>query len=302
MAGRYVEYRKYPLDLKYEFLKSGRLEGLEKFEIPRTTAAYWIAKRKSIIREALLDSEHLQRIADLEQEVLKERALRIMVEQVRKIFPYAFSERIVKSKDDRVHLVAAIQKAAALTSLKRCLEVLGLTPRVYYRWTTATKPCLITLAECGRRHPQQLTAKEVETMRVYLCSKEYAHIPVQSLCKLAQRKGDLFCSVDTWYKYKKMYDWQRPHRKWKAKRKERGVRATESNQIWHVDVTHIKLASGKTMYLQAVIDNFSRYIVAWKLSEKISSLKTVDLLKQARRNLQNRGDRIPCQIMTDGGP
>jgi hypothetical protein len=36
-----------------------------------------------------------------------------------------------------------------------------------------------------------------------------------------------------------------------------GVRATKPNQLWHIDVTLIRLLDGTRAYLHAVIDNFS---------------------------------------------
>jgi putative transposase len=36
-----------------------------------------------------------------------------------------------------------------------------------------------------------------------------------------------------------------------------------------------------TAYLQVIIDNFSRYIIGWKISENINAAMTVDTIKQA---------------------
>jgi putative transposase len=295
-------YRSYPLDLKSEVASSGLTILFPKLRIPRTTAAYWIAKRRKIAEEANLNSFHLQRIAELELAISRERSLRTMVEEVRKLFPYAFAERVVKSQSTRQQLVKLIVACAELNPLKTCLETLGLTPRIYYRWVTAGRRCEISNGSCVRRHPNQLTDAELKTMQHYLQFKDYAHIPIHSLSLLAQRNGDLHCSVDTWYKYKKMYDWKRPRTKWRAQRKEKGLRATAANQLWHVDVTHIKLGNGKTVYLQTVIDNFSRFVVSWKLTQKISAVNTVKCLDQAKFNVTTDLRSVPPTIMMDGGP
>jgi transposase InsO family protein len=42
-----------------------------------------------------------------------------------------------------------------------------------------------------------------------------------------------------------------------------GVRAIKPNEIWHVDTTLIRLVGGAKVYLHAVIDNYSRRILAW---------------------------------------
>jgi transposase InsO family protein len=46
-----------------------------------------------------------------------------------------------------------------------------------------------------------------------------------------------------------------------------GIRAARANEIWHVDATLIRLLDGSRAYLHAVIDNFSRRILAWRVAE-----------------------------------
>jgi transposase InsO family protein len=41
-----------------------------------------------------------------------------------------------------------------------------------------------------------------------------------------------------------------------------GVRATAPDGLWHVDTTVLRLLDGAPVYLRAVIDNFSRRILA----------------------------------------
>jgi len=47
-------------------------------------------------------------------------------------------------------------------------------------------------------------------MKKFVTSPKYAHVSVASLHLLAQRSGVLFCSVDTWYKYIRCFEWRRP--------------------------------------------------------------------------------------------
>ena len=45
----------------------------------------------------------------------------------------------------------------------------------------------------------------------------------------------------------------------------KGVAIVRSNQVWSTDITYIRLLGG-FVYLAAVIDWFSRYVLAWELS------------------------------------
>jgi putative transposase len=45
----------------------------------------------------------------------------------------------------------------------------------------------------------------------------------------------------------------------------RGVQVKQVNQVWSADITYIRLAHG-WMYLVAILDWFSRYVLAWEVS------------------------------------
>jgi putative transposase len=48
----------------------------------------------------------------------------------------------------------------------------------------------------------------------------------------------------------------------------RGVRSAYPNHIWGIDITYIRLQKG-WMYLVAILDWFSRYIVSWELDQTL---------------------------------
>lgn len=61
----------------------------------------------------------------------------------------------------------------------------------------------------------------------------------------------------------------------------RGVTAAYPNHIWGIDITYSRLRHG-WLYLVAIIDWYSRYVVAWELSE---TLELPFVLTAARRAL-----------------
>lgn len=60
----------------------------------------------------------------------------------------------------------------------------------------------------------------------------------------------------------------------------RGMEITQPNQVWSTDITYIKLASG-FLYLVAVIDWYSRYVISWELSNTLSVDFCLEALKTA---------------------
>lgn len=49
-----------------------------------------------------------------------------------------------------------------------------------------------------------------------------------------------------------------------------GVEINHPNQVWGTDITYIR-ASGMWFYLVAILDWFSRYVIAWELSQSMTS-------------------------------
>lgn len=58
------------------------------------------------------------------------------------------------------------------------------------------------------------------------------------------------------------------------------VKITRVNQVWSADITYIRLSQG-FVYLVAIIDWHSRYILSWKLSISLESEFCVTALEQA---------------------
>jgi putative transposase len=60
----------------------------------------------------------------------------------------------------------------------------------------------------------------------------------------------------------------------------RKVRIQRPDQVWSTDITYVPLAGG-FMYLAAIIDWFSRYVVAWRLSNTLDGSFCVEMLEEA---------------------
>src|SRR6202008_4667102 len=60
----------------------------------------------------------------------------------------------------------------------------------------------------------------------------------------------------------------------------RGVTIERPDQVWSTDITYVPLAAG-FLDLAAVIDWFSRYVLAWRLSNTLDGSFCLDLLEEA---------------------
>jgi putative transposase len=60
----------------------------------------------------------------------------------------------------------------------------------------------------------------------------------------------------------------------------RGKKITQCNQVWSTDITYIPMAKG-FMYLTAVIDWYSRYVLAWDVSNSMDTEFCVNVLDRS---------------------
>ena len=53
--------------------------------------------------------------------------------------------------------------------------------------------------------------------------------------------------------------------------------------MWHIDTIVIRLLDGTRAYLQAVIDNFSRRILAWRVADTFAPVNSAAVLVEASK-------------------
>ena len=75
----------------------------------------------------------------------------------------------------------------------------------------------------------------------------------------------------------------------------RGMLVTAANMVWCADITYVPMAGG-FMYLVAIMDWFSRYVLAWELS---NTLETSFCVRALQRALARHG--VPTIFNTDQG-
>jgi putative transposase len=60
----------------------------------------------------------------------------------------------------------------------------------------------------------------------------------------------------------------------------RGLDITQGNHVWQIDISYIPMKKG-FMYLTAIIDVYSRYIVGWQISNTLEKETQTELMSEA---------------------
>ena len=248
--------------------------------VPRSTAVDWLRRdRRPVVTGHVSGMETVQ----LQAEILKLRqcicrlgaVVQLLLALVRARGGHLEQTRLPEGPT-RARLLRAIERANSDLSLKSALRILHLSPSRYHHWRQGQRACgLEDAGTCPKTTPTRLTADEVLTIKSMVESLEYLHVSTGRLAVLAQRLSRVFAAPATWYRLVRDRGWRRPRTRVHPRRPKAGVRASGPDEVWHIDTTIIKLIDGTKIYLHAVIDNFSRRILAWHVAERLEVGSTV---------------------------
>ena len=299
--------RKYDPAFKEMIIQLGNPQLRKALGVPRQTFQKWVLKKPEIYREVLSTREEAEklkiRIALLERENSVLRAKCELLKAVHGFFQFSLRWKRIPESQDKRSILNSIAITRKFVSLPQCLELIGLSRARYYSWKNREKQCqLADYKSCPKKHPTQITAIEISKMKEILDSNRFKHFSLSSLALYAARNGLVCASNQTWRRIIKRFDWK--HIRTRRKRPPYygvGVRAEHPNQIWHIDVTIIRLENGKKAFLQAIIDNRSRRIVTWEISSTVCARGSYSLLKRALGSIQESGEGIKPNVFMDSG-
>jgi putative transposase len=243
-------------------------------------------------------------ILQLQQEVLALRkrirrlvALLRLVMVLLKIAGFSLANARIPDQQEKHKLLRAIERSRSVLPLRIVLNVLRLSHARYHSWKREEECDLEDMPSCPRVSPHQLTTAEIATIKEMVISEEYRHVPTGTLALLAQRLGKVFASASTWYRLVRWYHWRRPRKRVHPSKPKVGIRASRPNEIWHVDTTVVRLLDASRIYLHAVIDNYSRRILAWRVSATFNPNITAEILLSASKHVVDGTPRL----LVDGG-
>ncbi|MBW2525947.1 MAG: DDE-type integrase/transposase/recombinase [Deltaproteobacteria bacterium] len=255
--------------------------------VPRSTAAGWLrAEAQDVITLDVLDKHELQLQAELVKLRRRVRLLGtvvgLLVALVR-VSGRPLDGLRVPEGHGRSILLRAVERARAVLPIRAVLRVLGLTASRFHAWKRALEVCYPAgRISCPRMTPNQLTPEEVFAIREMVTSSEYRHVPTSRLAVLAQRLGKVVASGSTWSRLVRQHGWRRPRQRIHPDKPKVGLRTDRPDEAWHVDTTVIKLLDGTRAYIHAVIDNFSRRILAFRVADRF------DISRRSRQQGRQR--------------
>jgi putative transposase len=286
--------RAYDHRLREHVVRSGARSLARHVPIQRSTLSSW--QRRGLRPVVTIEPLKQDRQRLLESIVKLDRRARVLAAVVRlllllvRVSDFSLAGRRLPEGAAKADVLRTIESAQAILPLALIRRVLRLEPARHHAWRHARTACSLgDRPSCHRSSPGQLTPAEVATIKDMVLAPEHRHMPLRTLALHAQRVGKVFASLKTWAKLVRDRGWRRPRRRLHPPKPTVGVRATQPNLAWHVDATILKLLDGTRAHIHAVIDNFSRKILAWTVAARLQPTATCQVLLAAGKHLVSAG-------------
>ena len=282
--------RVYDHRIKEQIIRAGDPELFPELEIPRSTAVSWIRRGLgeivSLVQADGGEPALRERIAKLQGRVAMLTAVLRLVLALLRVSGFSFELSRVSDAAGKRRLLGAVERARRTMPLSAALRVLRLSSARYHVWARAEEVCTLDdRPSCPRSMPQRLTYGEVEVIGGMVQSTEHRHMSIRGLALHAQRIGKVFAHPATWGKLIRERGWGRPRLRLYPAKPKVGLRTDAPNEAWHLDVTIVRLLDGTKAYVHAVIDNFSRRILAWTVVGRLDPMNTHEVLTRAAGKL-----------------
>ena len=167
---------------------------------------------------------------------------------------------------------------------RRTLEMLGIRPATFYRWYDRYRAGGPEALEDKPSRPDRVWNRIPDDIRERIVAMAL-EVPELSPRELATRftdAEDYFVSESSIYRLLKAHDLiASPTFIVIKAADEFKDKTTAPNQLWQTDFTYLKVIGWGWFYLSTILDDFSRYIIAWKLCTTMKAQDVTDTLDLA---------------------
>ena len=157
-------------------------------------------------------------------------------------------------------------------SIRRQCELVGLSRATFYRELAGETPLNLQLMRLIDEEYTRAPFYGYRKMTVRL-NKRGHHVNRKRVARLMRKMG-----LHAIYPRPRTSTPEHQHKKYPYLL--RGLAITRPNQVWAADITYVPMPTG-FMYLMAIMDWFSRFVLAWQLSNTLEGRFCLEALRLA---------------------
>ena len=209
------------------------------------------------------------------------------------------------SASEKFEIIELVEQSSL--SIRRTLAPIGIPRSTFYDWYRRYQEGGIEALEDGKPRPRRIWNKSPDKIRTAIVNLALEEPDLSSrelAVNFTDTKGS-FVSEASVYRLLKDHGLITSPAFILMKAADRFAQPTTApNQLWQTDFTYLKVIGWGWFYLSTVLDDFSRYILAWKLCTTMAATDVSDTLQAA---LQASGlDQVKVlhrpRLLSDNGP
>jgi putative transposase len=186
------------------------------------------------------------------------------------------------SGSEKLEIIRLVEQSTL--SVCRTLASIGIPRSTFYDWYSRYQDGGIEALEDGRPRPRRVWNKipdEVGTAIVNLALEEPDLSPRELAVNFTDTRGSFVSEASVYRLLKDRGLITSPAFILMKAADEFTDKTTAPDQLWQTDFTYLKVIGWGWFYLSTVLDDFSRYILAWKLCTTMSATDVSDTLQIA---------------------
>jgi len=206
---------------------------------------------------------------------------------------------------EKLEIIRLVEQSSL--SVRRTLAQLGIPRSTFYLWYERYLARGAGALEDGQSAPRRVWNKipaPVAEAVVELALKQPELLP-RELATAFVDQQQYFVSEASVYRLLKAHDLITSPAFILLKAADHFAQPTTAiNQLWQTDFTYLRVIGWGWFYLSTVLDDFSRYILAWKLCPSMTATDVADTLTLALRSsgLERVHVRHRPRLLSDNGP
>jgi transposase-like protein len=206
------------------------------------------------------------------------------------------------SASEKYEIIRTVEKSSL--GIRQTVAHLGIPRSTFYNWYDRYLEGGVEALQDRKPTPKAVWNKVPDHMRKALVDMALDE-PELSPRELAVRfisHHNYFLSEATAYRILKDHDLVTSPAWIVYKAKDKFDQPTTAiNQLWQTDFTYLKVTGWGWYYLSTVMDDYSRYIISWRLCTGMAASDVSDTLRDALKNAGLARKQRP-RLLSDNGP
>ncbi len=185
------------------------------------------------------------------------------------------------TQSEKMEIIRMVEGSSL--SVKKTLEEIGISRSTFYEWSKRYQEDGFEGLRSRNKSPRQVwnTIPEWERQRVVQVARTYPEKSCREVACHITDNMDYFISESSVYRILKAYNLVTSPAYTVVSAKDQFENpTTRINQLWQTDFSYLKVVDWGWYYLSTVMDDYSRYILAWRLCQTMMAedvKKTLDM-------------------------